>query len=187
MRLKMAENSLFAILLRSQWWISLAVAIAFVAAARALLPAQYFIYGALGGFPFVVIAGMAMWRQVRAPSAGRVQAALEQARAMSARDFNAALTRAWRARGHHVEPFTGEGADLRITRDGRASVVATRRWKAAHHGVEPLRDLLAAREAAGVSGCVFVAQGELSEQARALVKAQGVEVLDAQAIGVLIA
>jgi len=41
MKLRMAQNSLFAVLLRSPWWISFLVALVLVAATQALLPAQY--------------------------------------------------------------------------------------------------------------------------------------------------
>lgn len=47
----MAEKSLFAMLLRSPWWISFVVVGIIVLAARALLPAEYFVVGALAGFP----------------------------------------------------------------------------------------------------------------------------------------
>ena len=39
--LKMAPNSLFAILLRSPWWISVGIALVFALASKALLPAEY--------------------------------------------------------------------------------------------------------------------------------------------------
>ena len=55
MRLKMAPNSLFAVLLRSSWWISVGIAVLFALAARALLPAEYWVFGALSGFPFLLI------------------------------------------------------------------------------------------------------------------------------------
>ena len=44
---------------------------------RALLPSEYFIYGALGGFPIFVVGCIAAWRQLRAPSAVKVQTMLE--------------------------------------------------------------------------------------------------------------
>ena len=50
----MAENSLFAILLRSSWWISAAVAVGIVLLSRVALPQQYFIFGAVAGLPFAV-------------------------------------------------------------------------------------------------------------------------------------
>ena len=65
MKLKMSPNSLFAVLLRSPWWISLLVAGALFALARLFIPAAYAIFMPL---PFLVIATMAGWRQFRAPS-----------------------------------------------------------------------------------------------------------------------
>ena len=41
MKLKMSENSLFAILLRSPWWISMVLVAVFALASGALLPAPY--------------------------------------------------------------------------------------------------------------------------------------------------
>ena len=39
MKLRMAENSLFAILLRQRWWVSASIALAIGLVAAALLPA----------------------------------------------------------------------------------------------------------------------------------------------------
>ena len=51
MKLAMAKKSLFAILLRKPWWISIGIAAGIAVVARALLPEQYAIGGALGGIP----------------------------------------------------------------------------------------------------------------------------------------
>ena len=67
MKLKMARNSLFAVLLRSPWWISFALVLLVALASRALLPEQYVLFGVMGGFPFLVIGGIAAYRQLRAP------------------------------------------------------------------------------------------------------------------------
>lgn len=40
MKLKMAEKSLFAILLRSPWWVSFSLVAVFALASKALLPAR---------------------------------------------------------------------------------------------------------------------------------------------------
>ena len=56
--LKMAPNSLFAILLRSPWWISVGIALGFALASKALLPGEYWLFGAMGGFPFTVIGAV---------------------------------------------------------------------------------------------------------------------------------
>ncbi len=59
----MAPNSLFAILLRSPWWISFCVAVGIIVLARVALPSQYFIFGAVGPLPLLVIGSIASWRQ----------------------------------------------------------------------------------------------------------------------------
>lgn len=63
MKLRMAENSLFAILLRSRWWISLLIALGIGLVAAALLPAQWRVVGAVSGMPFIVIAVLAARHQ----------------------------------------------------------------------------------------------------------------------------
>ena len=71
MKLKIAPNSLFAVLLRSPWWASLGIAVALALLMRLLLPKEYAVAGMLGAFPFVVIAAIAAWKQLRARPARR--------------------------------------------------------------------------------------------------------------------
>ena len=66
----------------------LAGAIALIS--RFALPVEMFWFGAMGGFPFLVIAVMAARRQMNEPSAARVQQTLQAAGALSWRDFSAA-------------------------------------------------------------------------------------------------
>ena len=47
MKLKMAPNSLFAILLRSPWWISVGIAVVMGLLSAALLPEGFRVIGAL--------------------------------------------------------------------------------------------------------------------------------------------
>src|SRR5690606_25014220 len=94
MKLRMHENSLFAILLRSPWWISVVVAIGLFAVVRMFVPAVYAVFSAS---PFLVIAGIAGWRQLRAPGAGRVQERLEDLRKMSWEQFSGEVEAAFRA------------------------------------------------------------------------------------------
>ena len=61
MKFKMAKNSLFAILLRSPWWISLLISVLISLGAFALLPREYAVVVMLGTFPFVVVAAIAAW------------------------------------------------------------------------------------------------------------------------------
>jgi restriction system protein len=165
MKLRMAENSLFGILLRSPWWVSAAVAVAFGAVAWALLPEAWRVAGALSGFPFVVIAAMAAWRQRHAPSAARVEQTGQALRHMPWPAVAALLEQAFQRDGHTVTRRQG-AADFDLERKGRRMLVAARRWKSAQTGLEPLRELQAAREKAEADA-LYIGLGELSESAAA--------------------
>lgn len=164
---KMAENSLFAILLRSDWWISAAVAAGVVALAMLLLPEAYKIYGAATGFPFIVIAGMSLWKQMQRPSAARVDKTLDALRAMSWPDFATVVEDGYRNSGYEVRRVQSPAADFEVTKDMRTSLVSGKRWKVARTGIEPLRELLAAKEAREAHTCIYIAIGEVSDNARA--------------------
>ena len=163
---KMAENSLFAILLRSDWWISAAVAAGVVALAMLLLPEAYKIYGAATGFPFIVIAGMSLWKQMQRPSAARVDKTLDALRAMSWPDFATVVEAGYRNGGYEVRRVQSPAADFEVTKDMRTSLVSGKRWKVARTGIEPLRELLAAKEAREAHTCIYIAIGEVSDNAR---------------------
>lgn len=165
-KLKMAKNSLFAILLRSPWWVSFAVVLVFVLASFALLPPQYIVFGLMGAIPFLVIGGIAAWRQLRAPSDRTIEHTLERAGAMPWRAFRDALAQAYRARGFTVTELDGQAADLRLTLGAQTTLVAARRWKAASHGVEPLRALAKARASADASHGVYISLGEVNDTSR---------------------
>src|SRR5690606_23691102 len=112
---KMHDNSLFAILLRSPWWISMLVAAA-VAAFSAWVLRKFDIhplYAVFTASPFFIIGGVALWRQLRAPSPARVAAALDSLRALPAEDFASRLEAAYRREGYELRPATG-GADLEL-------------------------------------------------------------------------
>lgn len=186
MKLKMAPNSLFAILLRSRWWISFAVTAVIVLLALALLPTEFKLVGALGATPFFAIGCVALVRQWNAPSPARIQALLGQASAQNWAQFSAWLEAAWRAEGYTVQRPAQGPIDFRLERAGRVALVQAKRWKAAHHGVEPLRELLAARSAAGAQDVVYVALNPLHDNARLLARDEAVVVLqDADLAGLL--
>lgn len=162
----MAENSLFAILLRSPWWISFAIALALAAAAMALLPEAYRVVGAVSGLPFVVIGAMAALRQWRAPSAAQVAQTHAAISAMAWPAFAKALENAFIRDGYGVKPGSAAPVDFVLERKGRATVVSARRWKSARIGVEQLRSLQSARDAAEAHDALCICLGELTETAR---------------------
>ena len=167
MKWRMHENSLFAVLLRSAWWISFAIAVALAAVAIALLPEQYRIFGAVSGLPFFVIGCIAAWRQFQAPSTARIESTLAAVRAMSWVEFSRAIEAAYRRDGYDVTTVSAAAADFRIRKEWRIALVSCKRWKAARVGIEPLQGLHAAREAHDAQECIYVATGELTDNARA--------------------
>lgn len=164
MKFQMARNSLFAILLRSPWWISVAAAAGIFAAARLALPEIYAFFVAL---PFAVIGAYALWQQRHAPSAARVAGALQALRAMSWDEFSAAIEDAFHRDGYTVERLGGAEADFELAKAGRISLVGCKRWKVARTGIEPLRELYAAGGARDAHECIYVAAGEITDNARA--------------------
>lgn len=186
MKFKMAPNSLFAILLRSPWWISFVIAGAIIAASIAWLPARFAIYGAIGGLPIAGVGLVAAWRQLRAPSAVQVSANVDAALAMPWRDFSKALENAWQQAGYQVERVEG-AADLRLSEKDQVTLVSARRWKAASHGVEPLRQLHAAMKATGADAGIYIAaQGTLTEQAQTFARDHSLTLLPASALAQLL-
>ena len=175
----MNDNSLFAILLRSPWWISFLVAMATAMASRFMLakfdmPEPYAIFVAL---PFLVISCVAAWRQLRAPSAERIAGALEALRALSWNEFSAALEEAFRRDGYEVKRLKNAAADLELEKSGRISLVACKRWKADRTGVEPLRELDAVRHASEAGACIYVTAGEITDTARAFAAQSNIRLL----------
>jgi restriction system protein len=174
MKLEMHQNSLFAILLRSPWWISIAIAAGLAAASTFVVPLEYAVFV---GLPFFVIGVVAAWRQLRAPSAARVVAALEATRAMSWPEFAGAMEEAFRRQGYRVDRLDGAKGDFALARGGRTALVSCKRWKVARTGVEPLRELDAARRAREASEGIYVAAGEITDQALEFAGRNGIRVV----------
>jgi restriction system protein len=190
MNFKIRENSIFALLLRSAWWVSAGVAVLFATAAAALLPAPYVPFGMLSAAPFVVIAGMVLWRGRHAPDPQRVQAAIDQAASMPWRSFAAALDKAFTAQGYAVTLLTGElvtpGADIRLVKHGQTTLLSAKRYKAATHGTEPLRELAVARDKQAAQNCAYVSLGAVTEQAASFAKEQGIDLVFGDRLGALL-
>jgi restriction system protein len=184
-KFKMAENSLFAILLRSPWWISFAVAAVLVTASFGALPKEYALFGAIGCLPFLVIGGMALSRQWGLPSAKETEARLAQIAAMSWTAFSAELESALQKDGYTVQRVSG-AADLRLEKAGRTTLVGAKRWKAARPGAEPLRELDAARQAQDADDAMFIALGELSDKGRDFARQHGIRVVQGADLAALL-
>jgi len=166
MKLRMARNSLFAVLLRSPWWISAVIALALGMASFALLPEQFRVVGALSGLPFAVIAALAARQQWRLPSAARVAETHAALGAMAWPAFADLLEQSFRRDGYSVERSEAAGVDFVLERKGRRLLVCARRWKSARTGMEALRTLQAAREATDAADALYIGLASLTETAR---------------------
>ncbi|MCJ7839259.1 MAG: restriction endonuclease [Burkholderiales bacterium] len=186
MKLRMHENSLFAVLWRSPWWVSGAIATAVIAVARIFLPEPYAPDGFFVALPFVAIALAAAWKQLRRPSAARIAATIETLRAMAADDFLAAVETAFRREGYVVTRLSSAGAEFELVKAGRIALVGAKRWKAARTGVEPLRDLHAAARARAAQDCIYIAAGAFSDNALAYAAAQNIRLVHDAALASLL-
>ena len=165
MQLKMNKNTLFAILMRSPWWVSVLAAFGVFAVTRIVLGSEWVLYSVAIALPLAVIAVVAAWQQFRTPSGERVEAALERLRALPWEGFAAALEEGFRGEGYAVKRIEGS-ADFELEKAGRVLLVAAKRWKASRTGVEPLRELQAAGAALEGVECIFLSAAELSANAR---------------------
>ena len=180
MKLTLNQNSLFAILLRSPWWASALGAVAAFGLVRLFMAVEFAVFAAS---PFLVIMVYVVWKQLRAPSASRIAAQLERLRAMSWDEFAQAIEKGFSRDGYTVKRLGGRGADFELVKDARTTLLACKRRKATRTGIEPLRELDEARRAfmekgGEAAGCIYVATGEVTAQARAFAAERGIQVLE---------
>ncbi len=177
MQLKMRENSLFAVLLRSPWWYSFLIASAIILGAFALLRPAHAIYSIAIGGPFFGIAVFRAFKQMVSPGArdfARVETAV---RGMNTRQFVDVLSRAYANAGYDVTPFKGKAADLQIEQTGRVTLVSCKRVKAASNGVQPLQELASAGERIEAAYLTFITFGEVSADARDFARDNGITIV----------
>jgi restriction system protein len=182
-KLKMHENSMFAILLRKAWWVSGLVALAVFGLLRLFLPWDFALFASL---PFAVIAAYVGAKQLRAPGAGRTAKTIEKLRAMSWDEFAAAMEAAYQREGFRVTRLESGRADFELVQGARHTLVASKRWKATRTGIEPLRELEAAREAREAHECVYVSVGEITVQARAFAAEKKIRVMQGTDLALLL-
>jgi restriction system protein len=161
----MSEKSLFAVLLRSPWWVSFVLVAVVALVAGAFLPKAYVGAGMLGGFPFFVIGCMALWRQRNLPSPALAEKVLQILSNMGWRDFSALLETAFTRQGYAVTMLQGP-ADMQLEKKGVRTVVSAKRWKAAALGIEPLRELVSTRDQLQAAHSLCITLGQVSAKAR---------------------
>lgn len=185
MKFQMSEKSLFAILLRSPWWVSLGLAVVLSGLAGALLPLQYKLVGVLGTFPFMVIAAMAAWRQWRAPSARKVEALLERLGGLAWSEFSELLEQSLTRQGYQYRALEGHAADYRLERQGQVTLLSCRRWKAANQGLEAIKSLQEVCQQEGATG-LYLSCTPVSASAARHAQTAGLRLVNGRALAVLL-
>ena len=66
---------------------------------------------------------------------------------------------------------------LELTKGGRTSLVDCRRWKATRTGIEPLRELHAAGQKREAHELIYVAAGEVTDNARSFARAKNIRLV----------
>lgn len=178
------KDSLFAILVRAPWWISVAVGAALFAAMRLFLPDIAAVAAAL---PFLGIACYAGWRQLRTPGATNVEETLGKLRGMPWENFSALMSEALRRDGYAVTEVFKGAVDLQLDRKGRISIVSCKRWKVAQTGIGPLRELWDEKAAREAQECIYVSAGGFTANARAFAADKSIRLLHEAPLAELIA
>jgi restriction system protein len=176
------QTTLFQVLARQPWWISLLVAFAMFWVAYAVYPpvAPFF------ALPFMVLAiyiGIKQWRSGVPSNPGEQ---LETLRNMSWESFSAAVSEAYRRQGYAVSPSREQGYDFTLTRDGRVTLLQCRRWKVNQVGAEPVRELARAVDRMQAYRGICLATGEFSVPARKLAAAEPVALVSGTELVVLV-
>lgn len=177
MKLPMAKNSLFALLLRSQWWLSIAIAVVLALLAAALLPDAYKTIGAISAAtPFIVVGAIAAKRQWGLPSNALQAHTSDAVAAMAWPEFSGLLEAAFKRDGYEVVRTNQAAVDFELARNGRHSLVCARRWKSARIGLESLRALQAAQLKADASEAILISLGDLTDNARPFATEQQIKI-----------
>jgi restriction system protein len=178
----MAKQTLFQILSRQPWWLTLLVAVL-------IFSIMQFVFPPLAPFvalPFAAVAAYLAWRQLRAGPSINVEERLAALRAMPWENFSLVVSEAYRRKGYTVEASTSAAFDFKLTAKGRITLVQCRRWKVNQVGDGPVRELVAAMEKHNAYNCVCITAGEFSTNAHEFARGRPVTLLAGAALAQLV-
>lgn len=141
MKFKMSEKSLFAILLRSPWWISFLIAAILMLLARIFVPSPFLLVALISILPFIILGVIAAWRQRHAPSAEKIDEIRNELSQMTWKQFLPEIEKVFKNQGFNVIRLNSGPADLKLEKLNKITLVSCKRWKASELGVEALREL----------------------------------------------
>ena len=179
LKFRMAKNSLFAVLLRSPWWISAAVAAALVLLGLTVLSDPFRIMAILSSTPFAMIGAVAARRQWHVPNTARVAETRDALARMPWPAFADLLEQSFRRDGYTVSRSKVTAIDFELSRSGRRTLVCARRWKSARTGLEALRALQTARDASDQPDGLYIGLGPLTDTALPFAAKHGIAVWSA--------
>lgn len=177
------KESLFAILSRQPWWVSVAVAAALFGLAQLALPMTI---AAAIAIPFLGISIYVAYKQLREPSTANLDELLDRVRAMSWENFSSVIAEALRRDGFTVGEVNQEAVDFKVDKNGRTSIVSCKRWKAAQTGIGPLRDLHEAKDRHDASQCIYIAAGDFTANAREFAQQKSIRLIHGRDLAKLI-
>ena len=169
----MARETLFNILLRQPWWVTLLVAFAMFAVAHAVFPPV----APFMALPFAILGVYIGFRQWRGNAGADAGERLEAIRAMTWEEFSGRVTEAYKRRGYTIDPSNNPAYDFRMTSDGRTTLLQCRRWKVNQVGIGPVRDLANAVSREEASRGICIAAGDFSEPATRLSRTEPVALI----------
>jgi restriction system protein len=164
------QTTLFQLLARQPWWITILVAFGMFWIAYAVFPpvAPFF------ALPFLLLAIYIAVKQWRSGVPSDPTERLQTLRDMSWESFSAAVCAAYRRQGYTVTPSRENAYDFMLTKDGRVTLLHCRRWKVNQVGAGPVRELARAVDRAQAHRGVCLATGEFTVPARNIAAAEPV-------------
>jgi restriction system protein len=177
------KGSLFALLVRTPFWVSLLIAGALFAMARNFLPN---LLAAATTLPFLGTAAFAGWRQFKTPSPTRVTATLDRLRAMTWEQFSAVIAETFQREGYEVGILESGAANYELLKNGYKSLLGCKRWKVVQTGIGPLRELFEVMQARQARDCIYVATGDFTETAQAFALEKGMRLLNGAELAKLV-
>lgn len=179
MAFKMAENSLFVVLLRSPWWYSVLIGLVFITLSLALLDGKYAFLGFFTASPFLGIAAFSGYKQSLKPSRNRILEVDSQARKMSATQIADKIADSYIAERFDADPFEGKAAERVLTRGRHKILLCSKRFKVGNTGIEPLKQLVVAGKKVEATGYLNVTLGEISAAALEYAEQNNIELIQA--------
>src|ERR1043166_1037346 len=175
------RNSLFGMLTRAPWWVSVRCAALGYGGVRLFFP-QVALFAPL---PFLATGAYSAYRQARGDNPKVSAQHVLALRAMAWEDFLRAATAAFRKQGYEVSA-KASGADLVLRKQGRTIVVNCRRWKVERTGVTSIAALYGLAQKHEADGCMYLAGGTFTEQARAFAAGKPVTLMDGAEVAGLV-